>query len=687
MPSVTVSPTALIARQGIKEASGSLRDASKKFATGQKYSKESKNLFASVESSAGKAQTIYLESALSNLKRLSAIVATRLDSLKIMRSSMQGLADIALQAAGALPQEVRTASVALFAQGRDRVADIAKTSEYGGIKLLDGTFGASQDFAGKNKVYNTTVTHTSAAAAGRFTGVMTDDHAGKAITVNAMNNGDTITINGTVFTLKTAANKSIETEIQIGADVATTAQNIAAALNNSTADAVKQFRFTASGNAVTATRLATSNIAAAGIGVNANGGLALADAGIIAGASSGIDTTSLTKDDKLIGKMSAIALRNVYQGNAGNSAVTNNIRNNISRYGQAIGDAALADAPDANSAALYTSFTIGDTAYNGYIYQTNGGNASTMYCIRADLDVAGATVPNLQGKVFRISFGGIAVNTAEGVANFTTAFNTDAVTASFKQSRYMNISKDVSEILSGSLSVGSFEGMSIIMNSAAFDGVKVTDVKLVDQILEIDTIDDDGNKKIFKSNLPLGQLAAKGSAIVLTDAESGDTLTLVNGKKDLDLSTDEYQAAIASAMKKALGSSMDSTFVVGTDVSQTLTLTLGDMTWSTLVGNKVLQVSTQEAAQLATSIINNAIDIINAEIAMTASYDKTVDSLIEQDVVSSENLAAAIYDMDAVDLPDTKQEQDTALAKADGAIASIVADQKLQATLEKLLGI
>jgi flagellin len=762
---VNNSPVSILSRDGIGSATESLGYVAKKFATGQKFAKPSLNLFAAIESATGKAKLAYTESAKANLVRLRAILATRNGALETMRDGAQALADISLQSAGNLPEDVRSGSVAVFNQVLDRVRNIAETADYGGIKLLNGTFGASGDFAGENPVYNSFATKTTAAQgnAGSFTNMVgsaaVPNFSSKSITVANALNGDTITVNGVEYTLKTLADPEVDTDIQLGSNNESTAFNIAKALNESTDDAVKEFVFTAAADIVTATRLAGSRIAIAGI-VTSDPAGRLATANNNIGLSTGVDTTGLTHDNKLLGQMGSLQIKKVYQGNAADAAagvllvqgvganaggvpaqlndyialsannaqsrvaaaaaaaagvaaalngataatvmaaaaagaaaaaalqpagteVTNAIRDNVARYVTAFGDAAPAVAAGESSAVIDGTITIGEQEYNTYMIKESAGAATEMYCIRKDLDIAGA---DLRGKVFKINFTDAgAIYTPDVLDTFRTNFNIDTVATSFKQTRYMNLDRSEGDIIAGNVSIGTLQGMSAVLKSAEFDGIRVSNVTLSSsRILEVKTIDADGNEKTFTS-AALATIVTKGTTINLTDAVSGDVLTLVMGKKDLDITTELNQESAAASLKRALGSAANSTFIVGTDVEQTLTLKLGDMSWHTLVGSTALKVDTQENAKQATVKLDLAVDSLNNEIALNASYDKAVDSLLEQMQVSSQNLSASVEELSTIDIAETRQELDQALRIYNSCIAAIFADQKANRVLEGLL--
>ena len=124
-----------------------------------------------------------------------------------------------------------------------------------------------------------------------------------------------------------------------------------------------------------------------------------------------------------------------------------------------------------------------------------------------------------------------------------------------------------------------------------------------------------------------------------------------------------------------------------TDVSQSLSVELGDMSWETLTQNQTLDISSTDNAQTAVTTLSAIINSLNSEVGTTAAYDSAVDSLVEQMSVSQQNLAASIEALTSIDIADTRQQLDVALRVYNSCIASMAADQRANQLLERLLDI
>ena len=247
------SPVAVRARQGIDNASRTLEDVSIKFATGRNFARPSEDLFGSIEAATGNSTMLYTKSALSNLTRLRSMLATRNGALETMRDGAQVLSDIALQASGVLPDDVRSANVNVFNQVMDRVSDIAKTADYGGIRLLDGTFGGAGDFETANNVHNVAAYSADASDAGVIDGMSVlqnqINRASISVTIednDEINDGDTLTVNGETFTFKSDEATSAN-DILIGKSAHETVKNAVDKLNRSESESLKKFGFELTG--------------------------------------------------------------------------------------------------------------------------------------------------------------------------------------------------------------------------------------------------------------------------------------------------------------------------------------------------------------------------------------------------------------------------------------------------------
>lgn len=694
---VNNSPTAIFARDGISDASKALADVSRKFATGQKLAKPSENLFASIEAAMGSSTMVYTKSALANLTRLRAILSTRTGALETMRSGAQELANISLQASGALPADVRSANVNVFAQVMDRVGNIAKTADYGGISLLDGTFGSAGGFTrliADSSSPSVRVADDYVTGNGRLLNVVNHSTIQMTFAANA-HDGDTIAIAGKTFTFREGAASDEAGEIQIGADLAATIRNTMDTLARSDDADVKRYDYVMdiANSRIDVTTLASSDRDITDI----VGTGRLGTANPVSNASA--VAADAYRGGPILGEVKGLGTETRVSSNAGRATITNYMQAAgfiVTNNGGAGDVVFLGAAAHANDTLTKFTFTIGTEEYNAYHFtdMSNGGNFAaganiqdTLYCIKASDDAG-----DLTGKVFRMRFTNHADLNFSGanqgnVNTFVTNFNTDAASFTFAGRDYMTTNSDVKEVLVAGESIGTLSGLTAQYLGTSFDGLKVSEFDIDSGKMILKMKNDKNEIKSFEYTLPANKIIQAGSnmELVATDNSGDKVILTLGGTKDLTLNTDDNRGEASKSIKRALGASDSSTFIVGTDVSQTLTLSLNDMSWTVLTNGTSLKIDSTENAQTATTILNTIVERLNAEIGITAAYDKAVDSLVQQMEVSQQNLSAAVEELTAIDIAETREQLDTALRVYNACIGAIMADNRAQQTLQKLV--
>ena len=76
---------------------------------------------------------------------------------------------------------------------------------------------------------------------------------------------------------------------------------------------------------------------------------------------------------------------------------------------------------------------------------------------------------------------------------------------------------------------------------------------------------------------------------------------------------------------------------------------------------------------------------MNQEVALTAAYDKAVDSLIQQNKVSQQNLTSSVQLLIEVDLAETRNDLDSALERITSCVAALQADNTSRTAIQALL--
>ena len=138
---------------------------------------------------------------------------------------------------------------------------------------------------------------------------------------------------------------------------------------------------------------------------------------------------------------------------------------------------------------------------------------------------------------------------------------------------------------------------------------------------------------------------------------------------------------------KPLQSNQASTFVVGSNVTQTLGVALNNMSQSTLTAGATLSVADQTSAATASTTLSGIVNTMNQEIALTAAYDKEVDSLIQQNKISQQNLTSSVQQLVEIDIAEVRNELDAALERITSCVAAIQAENTSKTAVQQLLRI
>ena len=256
---------------------------------------------------------------------------------------------------------------------------------------------------------------------------------------------------------------------------------------------------------------------------------------------------------------------------------------------------------------------------------------------------------------------------------------------SFKQDNYMTINENLGAIQVNGVSCGTTEGMTAIVKTANYTDLVVQNVKSDTTGLTINMLQN-GAVKTFTSGAYVTQYL-KGTSVTLTESATGDTIVIGIGKVNLEVDTEAKRNAVSIALQNALQSNQASSFVVGSKVTQTLGVALNSMKWSTLTSGASLTVADQTNAATASTTLSGIVNTLNKEIAQTAAYDKMVDSLIQQNKVSQQNLTSSIQQLVEIDISEVRNELDIALERITSCVAALQAEKTSKTAVQLLLRI
>lgn len=684
-----MSIISLISNQGIKNASASIEDVSKRFATGERLTKPSEDLFASIQIATGREKLTYYDSALASLQRLRSVLATRNGSLKTMQNGVQQLESLALRSSSIISDQERSSAVVSFNQVMSRVANIATTSEYAGIKLLDGSFGGSQGFspAGTGS-YNLSVIRDPGTAAGGLAPAV-EANSNRAITfVSAPQAGDTVTVGGKTVTF--ISDKSGEDAskglVYKGDSLSESARNLITALNSMTDTGALKYTYsinTANPAQVVVSTLYSSGatiIPASDVVVNAGARITNTSN---AGTAAMFDFTGYVDDGSCKGALGDLTNTGRQAGSDGaNGALYTTFVNGLGFKNTSAAYAALNNITaggNAGDVIASFSFKIGTVDYVGAMaYNAAGASTDTMYCRKASETNAD------DNQTFKVNFAAPKAIDAGG-ANQLADWNGGNAGITVCNDQRMNFDTGGGDIFDTNANkIGSVNGMAIQLKSSNLDGYKVIGVEATNRVFTFKLSDGDVTKTFVSGNTNAVDVAKAGEILTCTCAETNEVLTFVVGNTDLDISSKDNQQLIQRAIFSAI-SSDNASFIVGTDVTQTLDMKLADMSWEVLTGDKDLDLGTLDSSRETVTLLQGIITKINSEIAVNAAYDLAVSSLVEQTNVSKENLTSAVEALSNVDITAEKTQLDNMMTLVRASVTAMTTDLQLRRAIEQVL--
>lgn len=239
---------------------------------------------------------------------------------------------------------------------------------------------------------------------------------------------------------------------------------------------------------------------------------------------------------------------------------------------------------------------------------------------------------------------------------------------------------------------GSLLGTSVTAQLADFDSLSLTDVSVntatgsaTDASVSL-TI----GGVAFTSANGIGTTLGANQTYRLTSATDADQfIEFTTGDKAISLTNADQAAAFETALKAAFGANSGSaglSFQVGTDVTDTLSVSIGDAGTETLFEGVSLNVLTSEAAATAVAAIDTAISNVTAVRA-------TVGALQSRFNFASANIQSSIQNQDAArgtlldtDISDESTNYAISQVKLQAGISVLAqANQALQSLL-KLIG-
>lgn len=401
------------------------------------------------------------------------------------------------------------------------------------------------------------------------------------------------TVGGKAFTFVTSA--AAVDQILIGDTLKETLDNAVATINRYAAES-------ATGDI--AYQLNQMSISRVGNSISVQG-KGISNVTTIAGAASAVTLTGFTNG----ATVSSANLSNSSRNTTGNFGVDVTGISNASFTGT-IGGFTATYAGTANTVNL--SVKIGDFTYTANNVDTNPTSGDKVIRFLSD-DVSGAS-----GGYFDIQ---LATNRGETVApasstadsaKFAQRLNAAFNGLAFAQTRAISSYSGTQSITSGNTLIGSLLGSSVKAKLDSFASNKLTNIEVTAPpagggdakiVLTID------GKQYATTGLG-AQLGANQSYRLTNTVDSNQYVDFTTGDSNIDLSTSDYAKVVQTALATAFGVSNGAgalSFQIGSSSSDTLAVSIGNATTSSLFDGQTLDVLSQPNATLASTQLDKAL--------------------------------------------------------------------------------
>nr|AEQ20364.1 flagellin [uncultured bacterium CSL1] len=441
------------------------------------------------------------------------------------------------------------------------------------------------------------------------------------------------------FTFKNSA--TLSTEIQIGSDAAATIRNAIDTLTQYSGSddyVVRQLSFTRDGD-----RLIISNSKSG----------AVTD---LAAATADIAET-LTN-----ASLSAASFNNGTATGVDASGVTN-----AAFVGTISGFSATRTGADAVTATL----TVGEKLYTATISDTTPGVATTV------------RFNSTSGGFFdvQLAAGGFTVATPDNATTYAQHLNAAFATLTFSQNR------DITEF-SGA---GSLVGASAKINLDDFTSVKIDSIVVTappgvgqDAVIDITV-----NGEIFRSASDIGGALGEHESLIFTSQDDANRfITLTNGGTAQDFDDATSAATFQTTLRTAFGlgtAGQGVDFQVGTNVSDKISVVIGNVTSAELFDGVTPDISTSDNAEDALDTLSTASDTLQSVLAEVGAYQSRLtaaSAVIDSSITGITVARSALAD---TDIAAESTEYAQASLKINAAVAVIAQTAKLQSSLLQAL--
>lgn len=333
----------------------------------------------------------------------------------------------------------------------------------------------------------------------------------------------------------------------------------------------------------------------------------------------------------------------------------------------------------ANSVNL--SITVGERTYSA-----SAVNVAANAVVR---------LTSRQGDFFDIDLQGaanaVSVNNQSEANTLANRLNVAFSTIKFTQDRDVTSYNASGDILSDGNRIGSLTGTSFTLRGTDFTDPSISGVRVKAPLTGSNsgTIELDINGVTYRSDGNVGNQLGAYSVTRFTSLEDGnDVLTFRNGATAIEFDTNTKADAVQKAFTEAFGIGQGGQtigFQVGVTTSDTLQVTIGNVSTAVLYDGHELDVLTAESAAFASDQIDASIDLVTAvraEVGAMQSRFGFASSNIQSSIQNQDAARGVLLDTD-VAAESTKFS--TAQVQMQAGIAVLAQANQMPQALLKLL--
>lgn len=510
------------------------------------------------------------------------------------------------------------------------------------------------------------------------------------ITMAAVQVGDSLTIGDVTFKAIAAGTKPAnEDEFAITSTNEETASNLAAAIQKHSSESLQGYTTnvpTGNLDTVVVTQIAKSatpiNIISASGRMNA--------VYTTVSAAVGIDLGGIRDNTGFVGSVKPVFTRIAHDATqAGAFALARQYKNEL----------AWATAADhANNRAAAYSTVIGGRTFTGALFYTDGAADLNSKQLKMTCDATNESFIVTTAAGFQATVANL--NTPGDADNVIAPLNALFAGTTFDETKTLKVNTDKGDIYVDGTAVASTKGATIKLEATDFEGLKFKDFKI-----ELDPAHanrfkftaiiegkDPKNPQTYTvDNIDRATLV-QGFKLNLTDATSGNVLSINLGEKGLTSLLPSNMNAVASAYKEMMINAGDGLKVrIGLDFEDILKVNFGNVSNDKLFVNnkgeymKDLKITDSASANIAQEVCTNALRIARSEEQKVKSQ---IESVQEASDALSRNIQVTKEASDGylnTDLIEAAQMFSEAVKKMIAAISSLEAGNKVSDAAQRVI--